>query len=134
MPTQPSRTLSIAIERPWRDVYRFLAAPANFALWASGLGSSLSESDGRWTADGPEGRVEVRFTPENPYGVVDHRVLAPGGEVSVPMRVVENGDGCEVLVTLFRTPAMDDARFAADAAWIERDLAALKALLEARPG
>lgn len=41
--------------------------------------------------------------------------------------------GCELTLTLFRQPGMDDARFEADAQWVMRDLEVAKALLEARP-
>jgi hypothetical protein len=51
----------------------------------------------------------------------------PDGE---PLLVVPNGDGAEVVFTLFRQPEMTDERFAADVAWVERDLTALKAVLE----
>jgi hypothetical protein len=37
-----------------------------------------------------------------------------GDEVHVPLRVVQNGTGSEVILTLYRQPAMDDERFAAD--------------------
>ena len=47
------------------------------------------------------------------------------------MRIVANGTGCEVTFTLFRQPGMSAEQFAADAEWVSRDLAALKALLEA---
>jgi hypothetical protein len=46
------------------------------------------------------------------------------------MRVIANGEGSEVLFTLFRTAGMSDAQFAADAQWVERDLAELKRFLE----
>jgi hypothetical protein len=46
------------------------------------------------------------------------------------MRVVANATGAEVMFTLLRTPEMTDEIFAEDAAAVERDLAALKALLE----
>ena len=45
---------------------------------------------------------------------------------------VANGDGAEVTLTLFRLPSMDDAAFEADAAAVEKDLGALKTLLETR--
>jgi hypothetical protein len=74
--------------------------------------------------------VRIGFTGRNAFGVMDHRVdLGTGPEVHVPMRVVPNGAGAEVLVTLFRRPRMSEAQFAADAAWVMRDLLALKALL-----
>jgi hypothetical protein len=46
------------------------------------------------------------------------------------MRAVANGDGAEVLLTVRQRPGTSDADFAADADWVGRDLAALKALLE----
>ena len=65
-------------------------------------------------------------------GVVDQRVVtASGAEILVPMRVMPNGTGAEVAFTLFRQPEMSAEIFARDAAWVARDLAALKALLEA---
>lgn len=128
---QTARTIGTTIARPLDEVYGFLLRPQSFARWASGLGHGLVARDGRWFTHTPEGEVEVRFTPDNPFGVLDHRVLLPAGEIAVPMRVVANGGGVEVLVTVFRRPGMDDDRFAADCAWVARDLAALKALLEA---
>ena len=90
------------------------------------LGEKLRPADGR----GPQGPVRIRFTERNAFGVMDHHVaLDTGPEVHVPMRLVPNGGGAEVLVTLFRRPGMSDAGFAADAAWVLRDLLTLKALL-----
>ncbi len=90
----------------------------------------------RWTAAGAAGAaglVRIRFTGRNAFGVMDHHVdLGTGPEVHVPMRVVPNGGGAEVLVTLFRRPGMSDEAFAADAEWVLRDLLALKALLTPR--
>jgi len=56
--------------------------------------------------------------------------LGDGSVIYVPLRVISNGDGAEVLLTLFRQPGMSDAKFAADAEWIGRDLRALKTLIE----
>ena len=47
-----------------------------------------------------------------------------------PLRVLADGDGCEVVFTLRRQPGMDDEAFDADAAAIRRDLATLRRLLE----
>jgi hypothetical protein len=50
----------------------------------------------------------------------------------MPLRVVANGEGAEVGMTLYRPPTLyDDAAFDRDAAAVARDLAKLKALLEA---
>jgi hypothetical protein len=61
---------------------------------------------------------------------MDHHVdIGSGPEIYVPLRIIANGDGSEVLLTLFRQPGMSDEKFAADAEWVDRDLAALKTLV-----
>ena len=128
-----SRTLCIGINRPLEQVYAFLAQPENFPQWASGLGASLRKNGEVWIAATPEGAVTVRFTAPNVFGVLDHYVvLATGEEAYIPLRAIANGDGCEIVFTLFRLPTITDQKFAADSAWVERDLQALKSLLEAR--
>jgi hypothetical protein len=125
------RTISVSIRRDWREAYEFVQRPENFARWASGAAKSLRREGGEWVADGPDGRAVLRFAPRNEFGVLDHTVtLASGAEIHMPVRVVPNGSGCEVMFTLFRQPGMTDAVFARDADWVARDLAALKALLE----
>jgi hypothetical protein len=128
-----ARTLSVAIDRSWTEVYDAIWRPEDFPRWASGLsGAGLTQDGDVWRAQGPEGPVTITFTERNAFGVMDHVVdLGGGREVSVPLRVIKNGEGAEVLLTLFRQPWMSDETFAADAAWIMRDLRALKALLEA---
>jgi hypothetical protein len=50
--------------------------------------------------------------------------------VYVPLRIVENEEGSEVMLTLFRQPQMSDERFAEDQVWVRKDLARLKVLAE----
>jgi hypothetical protein len=51
----------------------------------------------------------------------------------MPMRVVANGAGSEVILTLFRALQMNDEKFPADAAGVARDLATPKGILERSP-
>ena len=126
------RTISVGIDRDWRAVYEFLSVPPNFPRWASGLGANLEAAGDEWLASGPDGPIRIRFAPPNPFGVVDHVVVATSGAQTLnPMRVMPNGTGCEVSFTLFQAPGMSDERFAGDAAWVARDLQTLKSLLEA---
>jgi hypothetical protein len=83
-------------------------------------------------ADSPLGRVVVAFAARNDLGVADHDVTLPSGEiVTNPMRVIANGDGCDVVFSVRRRPEMSAADFAADAAAVSRDLAELRAIMEA---
>lgn len=131
MPTLESRTLSVRIERPAAEVYAFASVPQNLPRWAAGLGGAVTPDGADWRVETPQGALRLRFAAPNACGVLDHGVTLPvGSVVEVPMRVVPNGDGAEVLFTLFRQPAMSDADFARDAGLVAADLATLKRLLE----
>lgn len=128
-----SRHLSVHIDRPVADVYAFASDPANLPLWAPGLGSSVVRENGIWFVETPAGRVQVTFAPDNEFGVLDHEVVTPsGGTVYVPLRAVADGDGCEVIFTLRRSPGMTDTDFERDAGLVAGDLARLKTVLEGR--
>jgi hypothetical protein len=127
----PSTTVAVTIHRPADAVYAYACEPSSFAEWASGLGSELVPNGDHWLAQGPDGPIEVRFSPPNPYGVLDHWVkLASGDEFYIPLRVIARGDDAEVMLTLLREPDTSDERHEADAAWVARDLWTLKTLLE----
>ena len=128
-----SRNLSVQIGRNPRDVYNFASVPENFPRWASGLGKSLKRKNGEWIAETPQGPIKVRFTERNEFGILDHYVIPESGvEIYIPMRVIPNGSGSELIFTLFRLSDVSDEKFATDAEWVMRDLTALKNLLEAQ--
>ncbi len=123
--------LGVSVDRPAAEVYAYAADPAHLPVWAAGLGGSVEQRDGRWFAESPMGEVEVRFAPPNPYGVLDHDVTLPDGTtVTNPMRVLADGERCEVVFTLRRAAGMSDEDFQADAAAVRADLASLKQVLE----
>jgi hypothetical protein len=129
--TFESRTLSVRINRAPQGVYDFASVPTNFPQWASGLGNSIVRVNDEWIAETPQGPMKVRFTERNSFGVLDHCVIPePGVELYIPMRVIANGTGSELIFTLFRLPDMSHEKFAEDAEWVMRDLNALKRLLE----
>jgi len=127
-----SRTISISINRHWKDLYEAIWKPQAFLQWASGLSSSQLRADGdAWITEGPDGPIRIRFTAHNEFGIMDHYVTtADGTDFYVPLRVVQNGSGAEVMLTLFRLPGVTDERFEADVNWVQRDLKALKDLVE----
>ena len=110
-----ARHLSISIARDPAAIYDYVCNPANLPHWAAGLSGAL-------------GDVDVEFTPRNDLGVLDHVVTLPDGQrVFNPLRVLPNGDGSEVVFTLF---ALEGVDVESDAAAVSRDLATLKRLLE----
>lgn len=128
-----ARTINISVARDWRELYEAIWQPESFPKWASGLSRSNLRRDGEtWRAEGPDGAIRIRFTAHNPFGIMDHHVeLAEDREVYVPLRIIRNGAGAEVLLTLFRQPGMSDEVLARDIDWVRRDLAVLREMAEA---
>lgn len=120
---------------PYEATYRYLAEPRNYGEWAAVDKHSYRPlENGDW-----EGMTKVggmrhfRFTPLNPFGVLDHAMFVPGDELLwTPMRVMPNQEGTELSFTFYQRPGMDDEAFASAIEWITTDFLALKALLESR--
>jgi hypothetical protein len=125
------RNVSVSIQRKPEDVYAFVSNGENVPRWAAGLGKSIERVGRDWVADGPLGKVKLRFAEANSFGVADHDVeLETGIVVHNPMRVVPNRAGSTVIFTLLRRTGVSEGQFAADMKAVERDLETLKQLLE----
>ena len=129
-----SSHVATTIDRSAEDVYSFVSDPRNLPAWAAGLAEQEVERvDDEWVVVSPMGRVKVAFARANAFGVADHDVTLPSGEVVTnPLRVVPNGSGCDVIFTVHRRMGMSPAEFAADIAAVTADLATLRALMEQR--
>jgi hypothetical protein len=126
-----AKHIGVSINRPAAQVYEFASNPENLPKWAAGVSGSIKKIDEDWIAESPMGKVKVKFTEKNQFGVLDHDVTLPSGvKVYNPMRVFPNDNGSELIFTLYRRPDMSDQAFAEDAKAVENDLAKLKALLE----
>lgn len=130
-----SHTLAKTINAAPENVYAFAHNPSNLAQWAPGFVKSIANHDGQWVAETTIGKVTVRFAPANDLGVLDHEITQPSGEVVyVPMRVIANGSGSEVLFTLFHSNTAADSDFERDMQTVQGDLEKLRILIEAEQG
>lgn len=128
-----SRTITLHIEQPVEKVYAFCAEPANFPKWAVLASPRFEHQHGLvWLADTVMGERLIEFVPHNRFGVLDHAIYKPGEvPMFMPLRVVANGDGTDLIYTFFKRPGMSDEQLASTMEWIESDLWGLKSLLEA---
>ena len=126
-----AQTLSVSIGRDAGIVYDFVSQLENLPKWATAFCLSIRPENGAWVAETPQGPLRIRISGKNNFGILDHYVSpAPGVEIFVPMRVVPNGGGSEVLFTLFRRPEMTEGQYAQDLKWVEQDLNTLKKVME----
>jgi hypothetical protein len=129
-----SRHVSISIGHSPDSVYDFVSNPQNLPSWAGGLSGSIKNINGEWIAESPMGKVKIKFADKNKFGVLDHDVTLPSGETfSNPMRVVSNGNGSELIFTLYQRSGMSDKDFKTDEEQIRKDLEKLRTLIEKLP-
>jgi hypothetical protein len=131
-----SRVFTIPIRRSYEEVYGFLSAPENFVLWGgANPGSQMQHIAGAdYLVDLPRGRLVMRFSPVNKYGVLDYQVFPQGADSGpvTPVRLYANQEGCEMVFTWYRREGVSDEQFASDAEWALSDLLRMKAYIEGR--
>ena len=77
------------------------------------------------------GPMTLGFSARNAHGVLDPSVIpGNGAPMYNPMRLLANGEGCELVFTLYRSGGATEEEYERDAAWVAHDLAGLKALME----
>ena len=131
MNVSTSRTISVSIRRDPKAVYEFVLNLENFPRWARSTFQSIRQLNGKWVAETAQGSVTIDLAERNNFGILDHYVkLSSAAVIFAPMRVIRNGDGSEVIFTLFQPVDMSDDKFAEDAKSVEQDLNTLKKLVE----
>lgn len=128
--TYPVKHISISINKPADEVYKYASNPESWPAWIDFIESVVKENN-TWFAVSELGRVQVRFVPENNFGIIDHWVTLPDATtVYNPMRVIQNGQGSEFAFSLYKMPYMTDDAFEQDAKAVMNDLKTLKQILE----
>jgi hypothetical protein len=130
--TYPVRLINVSINKPASDVYRFASNPENFPKWMDFVRSIKKDGD-IWIGETNLGPFRFKMVPKNEFGIIDHHVTIPNGDVVFnPMRVIENNKGSEFIFTLFRMPGRSDKEFEEDFQAVTKDLNKLKTVMEAQ--
>ncbi|GGU98066.1 polyketide cyclase [Streptomyces filipinensis] len=132
MSISPSVTKTVGIDRPWRQVFAFLADPANWPRWAVGNVRAIEPTDDPdwWLMSTPLGPARLRLRARAEYGILDHDYVDDTASWQVPARVVPNGEGAEFMITFHRPPSLTDTEFKQQTDLVDTELAALKQVLE----
>ena len=131
--TNEVRHVTISINQSADKVYNFIADAKNFPRWAPGFCKSIhpTEQKNLWGVNTTAGKGTVRFVERNEFRVLDHYVnIESMPEVYMPMRVLENKEGCELVLSVFKFPGVNDHNFSADIEAVQKDLNSLKFLME----
>ncbi|MGW2707059.1 hypothetical protein [Streptomyces sp. NPDC001340] len=92
-----SRTKTVSIDRPFAEVFAFLADPANWSKWAVVNIKSIepTEDPDWWAMSTPVGPARLRLRADAELGILDHDYLDDTASWRVPASVVPNGDGTD---------------------------------------
>lgn len=133
MATLETTTLSVTIDAPFERVVADLADPTAHPEWATeffaGPAQRVSATEAEVTVPMMGGPARLRVDADPAHGVVDVALAPAGGGYGppIPVRVIRNGDGVDVLWTLARTPGIPDAAWEQGVAAMRRELEALRA-------
>lgn len=123
----------MTIDAPPETVSADLADPSSHLEWATEFfsGTAQDQGDGTWQMNVPRmgGPVLMRIGGDTRQGIID-MFLAPVGAPfgpPIPVRVIPNGGGSDVLFTLSRMPNQSDQEWSEGLQSMKRELTNLKA-------
>jgi hypothetical protein len=140
MATLQTQTVTVTIDAPLVQVAADLADPTTHPSWATDFyaGPVRPAGGGDFTAPVPMmgGEVRHRIDADISRGILDLYFAPPGAPYGppIPVRLVPNGDGVDVLWTLARFPGVSDQAWQQGLAAMARELHALKRRHETQPG
>ncbi len=123
---------SADVAAPPEKIYAFLSNPMNWPQYAVVNLKSVSPGrDGWFKAVTKFGEGEIKVDGVKEFGILDHVWRDPQAAWKVYSRVVPNGEGSTVMLTLFQPPVMSDAQFDLAMKEMDVEMAKLKELMEA---
>ncbi len=124
-----SDTFFMSIKAAPAGVFDFLANVNNWPLFSIFAQSVSRIDDTHWIVHSPHGNVEVVTAFDKEHGILDHYIRpAESSEdfLLIPYRVVPNGSGAELMITIFNTSDKYDEH----KKWVPQELAKTKKYLE----
>lgn len=122
---------SADIQASPEKVYAFLVDPMNWPQYAVVNLRSVSPGQNGWfKAVTKFGEGELKVDGVEEFGLFDHVWKDPQATWKVYSRVVPNGEGSTVMMTLFKPPAMSDQQFDRSMEEMDIEMAKLKEILE----
>ncbi len=124
-------TATVYISASPAKVFEFVRVPENQPAWAVNfVRSTRPTAGGRYVMDTPAGAMVYRVEADPKRGTIDFIFDSPGGDSTLPARVVPHGAGAIFTFTITRTPEMNDQAWEGGMRGIDEELEHLKRLLE----
>ena len=123
--------LGVCFNCSFATAYNYLSNWSNLTKWSSGLVGTPHQVADHWVISSLVGVVKIWPIHKNELGVLDFTIALPSGEqIYIPMRLISNGAGCSLILSLFRFESVSDEDFKNYLDLIRSDLQRLKTRLE----
>lgn len=132
MATLVTETVRVTIDAPFEQVASDLADPTAHPEWATeffaGPIKAIAEDEVVVTVPRMGGEVQMKVDADVASGRIDLYLAPPGAGYGppLPVRVIPNGGGVDVLFTLARFPGQTDGQWEEGLASMARELQNLK--------
>jgi hypothetical protein len=122
---------SVDIEASKTAVFAFLADPMNWPKWAVvNLKSIEQDGEGLFKMTTKHGVGNLKMYLNEELGIFDHTWSDSQASWTVPARVVPNGDGATVMITVFQPQSMNGTQFDIAMKEMDIEMAKLKEILK----
>lgn len=136
MSTLETQTLTVTINAPMSKVAEDLADPLNHPKWGTeffaGEATRVNGNEARVQVPMMGGETQFKVEAKPEIGYID-LYLAPAGQPyadPLPVRLLENGSGVDVLWRLTRFPGIPEQDWIDGLASMQRELGSLKSRME----
>lgn len=126
-----SDTRSIYIDCDAHKVFKFTSNLENLPKWGSSVCKTVKKTDSGYMCESPMGEKKIRTVTDGKLGVIDQYLsLSRSDELMMPIRVIPNGSGAEVLCTMFQHSDLSDEKYEEQLSSMQMELDRLKDLME----
>jgi uncharacterized protein YndB with AHSA1/START domain len=132
--TLRSKTLTASLEVAPAPLFARVSDPDQLAQWHGAFCRALRKENDGLIVESPRGQVPVRFLRDDRAGALDIVMSFPeAAEFVTAIRVLANGSGSEIVLTLVQSAGLADAAFHEQVRWAENALRNLRKLETATP-
>lgn len=127
-----SDTFSVSVGVSPQYAWSVLSQIENWPKFSPFALSVRRTSDTSWKVMSPQGEIPLRSQFDARRLLLDHEVFTGGQWVLIPYRVVPNLEGCELVMTNFKSPGDSDRSYEEQNEWVVRELQGARRFLEER--
>ena len=121
-------TQTISIHAEYEKAFNYISNPLKQKEWAVNFMKDVKKTEDGFMAVTPFGEMPLELRSDRQTGIID--IILGGGE-PIPTRLINNGNGCEYMFTLFQPQGMPDIVWEKEGvSGLMEELKELKSILE----